>query len=41
MLELARLVRDVEEDVILIQETKMGYEDQTPTLPGFAVVRKD
>ena len=39
--ELSRLVRDVEVDVVLVQETKPGSADRTPTLPGFAVARKD
>jgi ribonuclease HI len=31
----------VEVDVVLIQETKLGSEDRTPKLPGFAVARRD
>ena len=39
--ELTQMVRDVDVDVVLIQESKLGPEDQTPNLPGFAVARRD
>ena len=39
--ELTQLVREVDPDVVLIQESKLGSGDRTPTLPGFAVARKD
>lgn len=39
--ELTRLVREVDLDVVLIQESKLSSGDQTPKLPGFAVARRD
>ena len=39
--ELARLVREVDVDVVLVQESKLCSDERTPNLPGFAVARKD
>ena len=41
IIELRELVSRAAVDVVVLQETKLGEEDPTPSLPGFEAIRRD